>query len=515
MQVDPFVAIRGYSLGDLVREHRRSRPHMIASVDGVERLTYRELDSRVNQVADALRNRGVSGGDRIVWMGQNSARIMELLLACSKIGAMLCPANWRGSPAEFVRIIADFDPKIVIWQDLELGDLYHLNKEEWQSHDRLWLQHDGVGEDSYEGLVASGADIDDETIVDPELPVLAIYTAGFDGQPKAAQLSHSAILLQSVLSARGWAIDETTSFLVSGPMFHIGVLMGGFATLVCGGRCVYVRRVEPLELLDLIEVERVSHAYLPGPAVEKMLAADPEGKRDLSSLFPSRSLAGWTPPLAIPEHAPLRRHFGQYGQTELMGSVIMSWLGGTGAGRPAPFLQIRLLDDAGKETPDGEIGEICARGPMVMNGYYGAKEENESRTRTAGWYRTRDLGRRNPDGSISFVGPKVTMIKSGLENIYPAEVEACIRLHPCVHDVCVIGVPDAKWAQHVKAVIVLKEGVEATAEHIVEHCRSHIASYKKPKIVEFCASLPRLPTGLIDRAGVDAEWGGGGYPSVG
>jgi long-chain acyl-CoA synthetase len=106
------------------------------------------------------------------------------------------------------------------------------------------------------------------------------------------------------------------------------------------------------------------------------------------------------------------------------------------------------------------------------------------------------------------------MIKSGLENIYPAEVEACIRRHADVADVCVIGVPDPKWAQSVKAVVVLKEGAHSSAEHIIEHCRRHIASYKKPKIVEFCASLPRLPTGMIDRPGVDAAFGGGGYPSV-
>jgi acyl-CoA synthetase (AMP-forming)/AMP-acid ligase II len=331
---DPYAPLRRFTLGDLLREHRRSRPHMIASVDGAERHTYRELDSRVNRMADALRRRGIGPGDRIMWIGQNSAKVMETLLACAKIGAMICAANWRISPDEFRQINRNFDPRMVIWQDLEVGDIYRLNREEWQTHDRIWIQHDGVGADSYDELLASGADVDPEDDIDSELPLLVIYTAAFDGFPKAAQLSHTAILLQSMLSARGQAIDETSSYLMSGPMFHIGVLMGGFATLVSGGRCVYIRRVEPLELLDLVEHERITHAYLPGPAVEKMMAADIAGKRDLSSLFPTRELKHWTPPLAIPEHAPMRHHIGQYGQTELMGSVVLSWLGV--AARAAP-----------------------------------------------------------------------------------------------------------------------------------------------------------------------------------
>jgi acyl-CoA synthetase (AMP-forming)/AMP-acid ligase II len=514
MYDDPFPSLRRFGLGDLIREHRRSRPNMFASVDGAERLTYKELDSRVNRVADALRRYQIGAGDRIVWIGQNSAKIIELLLACAKIGAMICPANWRITPTEFRAVVDNFDPRMIVWQDLEVGDVYHLNKDEWQTQGRIWIQHDGQGEESYDALVASGQDVDLENAVDPELPLLAIFTAAFDGHAKAAQLSHTAILLQSMISARGQAIDETSSYLMSGPMFHLGVLMGGFATLVAGGRCVYIRRVEALELLDLVEHERITHAYLAGPTVEKMMAADAAGKRDLSSLFPTRELKHWTPPLAVPEHAPMRHHIGQYGQTELMGSVVLSWLGGSGAGRPSPFIQIRILDEAGQEVPNGETGEIAARGPLLMCGYFNAHEENLARTNTKGWYRTRDLGRRNPDGSIAFLGPKSTMIKSGLENIYPAEVEACIRRHPDVAEVCVIGVPDPKWAQNVKAVIVLREGASTTAERIIEHCRMNIASYKKPKIIEFCTLLPRLPSGAIDRSGVDAQWGGGGYPKA-
>ena len=210
----------------------------------------------------------------------------------------------------------------------------------------------------------------------------------------------------------------------------------------------------------------------------------------------------------------MRHHIGQYGQTEVMGSVVLSWLGGRGAGRPAPFVEVRILDEEDQDVADGAVGEIAVRGPLVMNGYLDALEENQARTTSSGWYRTRDLGFRNPDGSIAFAGPKSTMIKSGLENIYPAEVELCIRRHPGVADVCVIGVPDPKWAQNVKAVVVLKADSTAAPEDIIAHCLDHIASYKKPKSVQFCQALPRSAAGTVDRAQVDRDYGGGGYPQT-
>ena len=149
-----------------------------------------------------------------------------------------------------------------------------------------------------------------------------------------------------------------------------------------------------------------------------------------------------------------------------------------------------------------------------MCGYWNRPEENTRRV-VDGWHRTNDLGKRLEDGSLVFVGPKTTMIKSGVENIYPAEVEACLRQHQDVADVCVIGVPDPTWDQNVKAVIVRKPGTAVEADALIEHCRAQLASYKKPKIVEFTESLPRSAVGFVDREAVDKLFGGGGYPSVG
>ncbi len=219
--------------------------------------------------------------------------------------------------------------------------------------------------------------------------------------------------------------------------------------------------------------------------------------------------------MITPDDSPWGRHPGGYGQTEVMGLVSFGALGpSTGShGRPAPFLRIGILDPEGHEVEQGETGEICVRGPTVMNGYFNRPEQNAER-RAGGWHHTNDLGRIEPDGSLTFIGPKSRLIKSAAENIYPTEVEGCLKTHPGVADAAVIGVPDRTWGQNVVAVVVLAEGAEASADEIIEHCRSHIASYKKPKAVEFVDSLPRQGF-MVDYDALDETFGGGGYPGTG
>jgi long-chain acyl-CoA synthetase len=171
---------------------------------------------------------------------------------------------------------------------------------------------------------------------------------------------------------------------------------------------------------------------------------------------------------------------------------------------------VRIVDPDDREVPAGETGEIVARGPTVMNGYWNRPEEN-ARRRRGGWHHTNDLGRREADGTITFIGPATRMIKSAAENIYPAEVEGCISRHPAVAECAIIGVPDAQWTQSVKAIVVLRESASATTDEIVEHCRTHIASYKKPRTVEFVEKLPRDGF-VVDYASLDEQFGGGGYP---
>ena len=509
-----YERIRCYGLGDLLCEQRRSRPHLTAIVDAHHRYTFAEFDARVNRLVHVLQARGVGQNDRLLWLGQNSFRVMELLLAAAKLGALLCPANWRMTANEARALLEDFDPKVVFWQEAELGEANRAVKAHWPDRHQ-WIQHDAADGDAqgYEALIAAASEDDVERPINAGAPLLAIYTAAFDGRPAAALLSHEALLLQALLTMQGQAIDEHSAYLVSGPMFHLGVLMGTLAAFVAGGRCVFVPRVDAEQLLGLIESERITHGYLALPTLEQMRALNRDGRYDVSSLFATPCMKDWKMPLVMPMSAPLMQHFGGYGQTEISGLSVLTWLGGSAAGRPAPFLQIKIVDEDGNELPPGEIGEICARGPLVMCGYLNRDAENARRSR-GGWHRTNDLGMRQEDGSLVFVGPKTTMIKTGVENVYPAQVEGCLKTHPAVSDVCVIGVPDPVWQQNVKAIVVKKPDHEVSAEALIEHCRERIASYKKPKIVVFAAALPRTAQGAIDRAAADALYGGGNYPSV-
>lgn len=513
MSCDPYTIIQQHSYADVLREHRRSRPHMIAAIDGGQSFTFTELDQRVNRLVCALRGRGIGQGDRLLWLGQNSFKVLELLLAAAKIGAVLCPANWRMSVNEIRRTVDDFDPRVIFWQEVETGEVHRRSRLGWEDG-RLWIQHDGEEIDCFNQLIDDGDDVDPDIVIPSGAPLLAIYTSAFTGRPGAAMLSHTSLLLQALINARGQAVDEHTRYLVSGPMFHVGVLMGGLATFVCGGTSIFVARPDAAEMTRLIAQHKVTHAFIPQPLIAKMSETAIAENLDVTSLFATPQMTDWEHPLVLPLEAPSRRNRKTYGQTEVSGTIIAGWLGGEGAGRPNAVTQVKLIDLQGNEVPQGDTGEIAVRGPMVMNGYYNRVEENARRSST-GWHRTNDLGRRLPDGSIVFVGPKTTMIKTGIENVYPSEVEACIRQIDGVADVCIIGVPDLTWDQNVKAIVVLKDGAQVSEAQIIDHCRDNIASYKKPKIVTFVDSLPRDAGGQVDRDAVDAMHGGGGYPRIG
>jgi long-chain acyl-CoA synthetase len=203
-----------------------------------------------------------------------------------------------------------------------------------------------------------------------------------------------------------------------------------------------------------------------------------------------------------------------YGQTEMTGMPVVGGYGGRGignAGRPTPLTSVRILDLDGRECPVGEAGEICASGNTVHLGYWNRPDINAERFRFS-WWHTTDLGRREPDGTITFLGTMTRMLKSGAENIFPAEVENCLQSHPAVKEAAVIGVPSERFLQDVKAVVVLNGTAPATGEELIEHCKRNIASYKKPKTVEFLDALPRTAAGSKDYAALDAKFGGGGYP---
>ena len=514
---------RRITVGDIISEHRRSYPGRLAVADGAYRLTWPELDERVNRLASALRGAGVGPGDRILWLGQNSFRVYELLGAAARIGAMVCPGYWRWAPPEMAFAIEDFRPSVVIWQDEEIGGTVRAARDDAgdAAGSALWLQHDcDPGQDpgqSYEAFLAGGDPAGPGLEVDPDSALLVIYTAAVNGRPGGSMLSHTNLISMGMSVAWLGDIDDQTVFLNSGPMFHIGNFQFyGIPVLIQGGTNVVTRRVIASEVLDILAADKCTRAYIMPATISQLVALMRERGAALPELKATIAAPLWQGLVAADDSRHGRAGGGMgygYGQTEVTGFCLFGGYGGRGAGnagRPAPVTAVRILDPGGRECPPGQAGEICVRGDTVHLGYWNRPEINERRFH-GGWWHTTDLGRREPDGTITFLGTMTRMIKSGAENIFPAEVENCLEAHPAVREAAVIGVPSERFGQDVKAVVVLNGTVPATAAGLIEHCRRGIASYKKPKTVEFLDTLPRT-AGAKDYAALDEKFGGGGYP---
>jgi long-chain acyl-CoA synthetase len=509
-------AIRSITLGDVSREHRRSYRQKIAEVCEGDRYTFAELDDRVNRLANALLDAGVSEGDRLLWLGLNCHRILETLLACAKTGAMLCPANWRMTAQEWAFLVEDLDPKAILWQDAaELGGKVREIRGAGAGEKALWLQTDAGGDGSYESFMASGSDRDPELAVDPALPVLVMYTAAFGGRPNGSMITHTNLLAQSNVLQRLADIWSDYVYLDCGPLFHMATFMFTVSAFHAGGTNVFTSRADPEEICRLVEAERCTGGFVLPPTITQILEINKDRRYDLSSLRAMFPMPGWAE-MTTPDVSPFARNASAYGQTEVSGIALYGAFGMKPgvptSGRPGPATRVRIVGPDGGEVPDGETGEITVAGPIVHAGYWDRPEINSERFR-GGWWHTNDLGRREEDGIVVFIGPKTHMIKSGVENIYPVEVETAIEKHPAVREAAIIGVPDPKWTQTVKAIVVLNDDAAATAEEIIEHCKTHIASYKKPTSVEFLdGPLPRKATGAKDHDALDARFGGGNYP---
>ncbi|MFC5950408.1 AMP-binding protein [Pseudonocardia lutea] len=495
------------TLADVVREHRRSRPETVALVDGDRRLTYPELDERTNRLAGALAAAGVGRGDRVLWLGVNSFRILELLVAVGKLGAVLCPANWRQSTDELRFVLDDLRPAVVVW---ESGPLEEALDPLRAGSDARWICHNGEGPEGYEEWIAGHPAVDPAVEVPDTDPVLLLYTAAFDGRPNGALLSHRALVSHSLVLGALRQPEEGFVFLDSGPLFHVGTMMFAAMTLVYGGTNVLLPTFDAELACTLIERERCQGAMLFPAMITQLVEANADRRFDLSSLRFGPFDEQWNSMITL-DDSPWGRSFAGYGQTQVAGMLTFHGLGlgGLGtSGRPSLLAQVRILDADGAEVPDGTVGEIVARGPHVFSGYF-RRPELTARTLRDGWHHTGDLGRREKDGTLSFVGPKLRMIKSGGENVYPAEVERALQEHPAVTGAAVIGRPDETWGQHVVAIVTVSEPV-AEAE-LIAHVRGLVASYKKPKAVVVVDEIPRRGF-TPDYDLLDDAHGGGGYP---
>jgi long-chain acyl-CoA synthetase len=507
-------------LGDIARVHGRDRPQAVAlSFEGRE-TSYAALDGRTNQIARALLGAGVAKGDRVGYFGKNSDVFFELMLGCGKAGVVLTPIGWRLAPAEVAFVLGNAEARI-LFVDVELATQAEQALNSLASAPQVVAFGAGSGFDAW--CNAAGAD-DPRCEIAPDDVAMQLYTSGTTGSPKGAMLTHDNLISvwrRSVAAGLSWDVwtpDDVS--LVATPVTHIGAAAWGMRGLLAGSTNVVMREFNALEALRLIERERISKLFLV-PATLQAMVSLPESRRiDYSRL---KCILYGASPIALDLLRECLDVFGcgfcqLYGMTETAGANVYlppedhDAAGNArmrSAGVPMPGVEIRIVDERGAALPAGAIGEVATRSAANMVGYWRLESATAAAIDADGWLRTGDAGSLDEDGYLYICDRIKDVIISGGENIYPTEVENAIYGHAKVADVAVIGVPDDKWGEAVKAIVVTRPGESATAEEIIAFARSRIAAFKAPKSVDFVAALPRNASGKILRREIrDRYWAG-------
>ncbi len=506
-----------YTLGDLPRNGAALHGDRAAVVFEDTRLTYAELNQRVNRAAHVLAGLGVRRGERITVLSDNSARYLEIYLAAAKLGVGVTPLNTRLADPELGYIVSDSEAVAIV-----AGDGYEKRAAALADAApaiRVWisLDNDADGCTGYEqalaGAEASEPELADGPVAGSELAVL-MYTGGTTGLPKGVMLSHRNVMTATIATAlqSEYTSADSTCFVL--PIFHVS-WWPVISLLLVGGKSVIVRRPDPRSILALIQAERCTHLNMVPTLYSLLLDAAPAGAYDLSSLR-SLTYAGSPMPVEVLKRAIARFGpiFGQgYGATETAGGPITMLmaadhhLDGPGAallasaGKAAICSQVKVTDGDDRPVPPGAIGEVCVRGEHIMTGYW-KNPELTARALAGGWYHTGDLGYLDERGCLFLTDRKSDMIITGGENVYPTEVENVLYTHPAVLECSVVGVPDERWVEVVHAAVVVRDGASVTADEIIAHCHQHLAGYKCPKQVTFLPALPKTAIGKISRKNI-------------
>ena len=473
--------------------------------------TYRELHAQSNAYANSLLGLGVAKGDRVGILMHNSMEYVALYLGIVKIGAIAVRLNFRLTSAELEFVIGDAGASVLCMDDGDgLVDRIDAIRDKLDVQAYFCLE---TGEPASPGWARPWAELADGSREDPAVsrpalddPAMLMYTSGTTGRPKGALWTQGNTSWFAAIQAMRWKFGEDTVAMVNGPLYHVGGLEdSSIAALATGGHVVIIRSgaFDIRRVLKIVEHHSVTDVFLFPFMVYEMIDLPDLDQLDLSSM--RRVLSGGDPvlPYAInwlTERYPIE--FVQvYGLTE--GTPIVAASQGDEAmrhpnsvGRPMPFCEISIRDDDGGDLPPGETGEIWTRSPVVCGEYWGRPDATAD-TFVDGWCRTGDNGYTNEAGLLVVSGRKKDMIRSGGENIYPAELEDVLIRHEAVQDVAVIGVPDPKYNETVCAVIVLASGKTLAEQEIVEFSREYLAGYKKPRFVVFVPELPRTPSGKI------------------
>ncbi len=483
-----------------------------------KRLTYSQINERVNRLGNALKKLGVQKGDRIAILQVNCPECIETYYAAAKLGIIFVPLNFRAKEDELRYMSGHAEIKILFtgkrYVDMvrailpKLPTIEHCVSIDDREPDMLY----------YGDLIDSSPDDEVFSDIEDDDVTILMYTAGTTGLPKGVPLRHNGFVSYVLENVDPASPDTEERNLLTVPLYHVAGIQAMMAAIYGGRTLALMRQFEVNEWMETVQNEHANRAMLV-PTMLKNIVDNPDfAKYDLSSMKVITYGAAPMPYEVISKAITLMpwvRFINAFGQTETASTITS--LGPedhiiegteeerekklkrltTSIGKPLPDVEVKILGEDGKALPPNEVGDIVAKGPRIMTGYWQDEQKTAQAFTPDGWLITSDRGWMDEEGYIYLAGRGDDMIIRGGENIAPGEVENALTSHPKVEEAAVIGVPDPEWGQIPRAIVVLKKGETATADEIMEHCRSTLASYKRPRSVVFLDVLPRNPMGKV------------------
>jgi acyl-CoA synthetase (AMP-forming)/AMP-acid ligase II len=505
----------GLTIPYLLERAAFKHPHREAIVSERGRWSYSQWERNTNRCAHALARQGIRKGDHVATIFLNGNEVLETYAALMKLGAVVVPLNARLSPEELVYIVEHSDASAILLSS-EFEEPVRKIRERVDALRHCLISGGGAPADmvDFDKLAQEQPENAPNVEISEADTACILYTAGTTGRPKGVLLSHRNLIWAAVNVACDVDLQPEYRVLMVFPLYHAAAFQIFVSNLYMGCTHVMMRSFDPRRVMELVEEEKINRMTFP-PTVWNFILQVPDVENyDTSSV---RSLSAGAEPVPMELKRRLLALFPNaglgetYGMTESAATIatlkprhVLEKM--ASVGKPFVNVEVFLADETGAAAACGETGEILARGPNVMKGYYKDPDETE-RTLKGGWLHTGDLGRLDSEGFLYIVGRKKDMIISGGENIFPIEIEEVLYAHPKILEAAVIGVPDPDWGERVHAVISPKKGEHMSEAEVIDFCRDRIAGFKRPRSVEFVESLPKSPVGKILKRVLREKWG--------
>ena len=493
-----------------------------------KKFTFSELSERVNRLANALVDLGIEKGERVAILQVNCNQYVEVYYAVARIGAIFVPLNFRAKRDELVYMLNNSEASTLFVGERYVELVNSIRPDLPLVKHYISIEGKQEGMLDYDELLASASDEEVFTDIADEDITMLMYTAGTTGLPKGVPLSHNSFglyVLENVNPADP-EIEETN--LLTMPLYHVAGAQAMLAATYGGRSLAMMRQFEVDEWLETVQREKANRAMLVPTMLKRVIDHPDLDKYDLSSLKVITYGAAPMPFEVIKKAIglfPGVNFINAFGQTETASTITTLGpddhiIEGTeeekekklrrlssSIGRPMSDVEMKIIDDTGNDLPLGEVGEIVARGPRVMSGYWKDAEKTAKAITADGWLHTGDMGYTDEEGYFYLAARADDLIIRGGENISPEEVENVLYSHPAVEEAAVIGIPSPEWGHEPRAIVVFKEGKTATAEELIEFCRERLASFKRPRSIIFTDELPRTSTGKVLKRVLREEYG--------